>query len=277
MEQFRGKTAIVTGAASGIGLALAKGLEARGARVWLTDLDGGAAKAHAESLGAEARAEQLDVRDAEAFASLVERVESEQGGVDLLFNNAGIGIGGEMHELSVAHFDRIIDVNVRGVMNGVAATYPRMVKRGAGHIVNTASAAGLLPAPLLTAYSMSKHAVVGLSTSLRLEAEALGVRISVLCPTAIDTPILDTQGPADLPKAWRPDLRRYLTRVGGAPMAVEAFAEYALTKVAANRAIIVAPASARASAILQRIAPGLVLRRIRAALAAERGERPQQS
>ena len=106
-----------------------------------------------------------------------------------------------------------------------------------------------------------------------LEAERYGVRVSALCPTAIDTPILDSEGPADLPRPWRPNLRQYLTRIGGAPMPVEAFADYALAGIAANRAQIVAPASARISAWLYRVAPSLVRGRIKGALGAELAER----
>jgi short-subunit dehydrogenase len=168
----------------------------------------------------------------------------------------------------------MIDVNIRGVTNGVAAAYPLMVDQGHGHIVNTASAGGLLPMPLAAAYCMSKHAVVGLSKSLRFEAENYGVRVSVLCPGAIETPILDSEGPEDLPKPWRPDLRRYLSRLNGAPYPVDEFAEYALDCVAANRGLIVAPARARIAVLLDCIAPPLVRRRIREALAAELKDRP---
>lgn len=272
---IRDSAAIVTGAASGIGLALSKALIGRGAHVWLTDIDSVAAKSAADALGPQAHSLALDVRDAVAFADVVEQVAGERNGLDYLFNNAGIGVGGETHQMSVEHFDRIIDINIRGVMNGIAAAYPGMVEQGHGHIVNTASASGLLPVPLLTPYAMTKHAVVGLSSSLRLEAENYGVRVSVLCPSAIDTPLLDTEGPDDLPKAWRPDLRRYLTTLAGAPYPSESFAEYTLDAIEANRGTIVAPASARITALLNRIAPNLVLRRIRSALNTELENRPR--
>jgi NAD(P)-dependent dehydrogenase (short-subunit alcohol dehydrogenase family) len=274
MTTFEGCTAIVTGAASGIGLALSQALVGRGCHVWLTDVDAAAAKTAAEGIGSRAVPAELDVRDARAIAQLVEHVATDRGGLDFMFNNAGIGVGGEMHQLSVEHYDRIVDINIRGVMNGIAAAYPLMVEQRHGHIVNTASAGGLLPMPLLTPYSMTKHAVVGLSESLRLEAESYGVRVSALCPSAIDTPLLDTEGPTDLPSVWRPDLRRYLTKMAGPPYPSDAFAEYALDSIAANQGLIVAPRSARISALLNRIAPGLVRSRIRAALQAERKDRP---
>ena len=100
-------------------------------------------------------------------------------------------MGGSTHELDSSHWDRIIDINIKGVVNGVLTAYPLMVAQGDGHIVNTASGAGLAPAVLTVAYTTTKHAVVGLSTALRPEAALHGVRVSVLCPGAVDTPILD--------------------------------------------------------------------------------------
>jgi short-subunit dehydrogenase len=176
--------------------------------------------------------------------------------------------------MGTEHFDRTIDINIRGVTNGVAAAYPRMVEQGHGHIVNTASAAGLLPVPLMSAYSMSKHAVVGFSKSLRFEAENYGVRVTVLCPTAVETPILDSECPEDLERPWRPNLRRFLESVGGPPFAVDAFAEEALAGIDANRAVVIAPATARAGALLSRWLPRLVDWRIRSALAVELRDRP---
>jgi len=263
---YEGRTAIVTGAASGIGLALSRALVARGARVWLTDIDRDAVEAAAESIGRGARAARLDVRDAAGFDALAARVVAGSGAIDLLFNNAGIGVAGEMQTLTVGHFDRIVDVNVRGVMNGIAAVYPRMVERGEGHIVNTASAGGLLPMPLCTPYSMTKHAVVGLTRSLRLEAECHGVRVSALCPSTLETPLLDARNPADLPAVWMPDLRSYLSRLAGTPSDCDAYVAYALDRIEANQAIIVGPAMARVGHWLFRLAPALIERRTRQAL-----------
>jgi len=271
---YRGTTALVTGAASGIGLALSRGLIARGAEVWLTDVDGAAVEAAARRLGDRAHGAGLDVTDAEAVDEAVRAIDEARGGLGYLFNNAGLGLAGEVHELGVRHFDRTLDVNVRGVTNGVAAAYPRMVDRGRGHIVNTASAAGLLPVPLLSAYAMSKHAVVGLSASLRLEAEHHGVQVSVLCPTAIETPLLDGGRAPEPSQAWRPELRRYLGRVGGAPRPVDDFVDAALRGVAANRGTIVWPTRARVAVALSRLAPALALRLGRRALAQERRDRP---
>lgn len=269
MGIYEGATAIVTGAASGIGQALSRALVARGARVWMADIHAGRVRAAVESIGGAAVPVELDVRDAAAFKGLVDDVAHSHGGLGFLFNNAGIGMSGEAHELCAAHFDRIIDVNIRGVTNGVAAAYPLMVQRRRGHIVNTASLSGLVPLPLLAAYAMTKHAIVGLSLSLRLEARRHHVGISVLCPTAVDTPLLDAEGPTDLPRTWQPDLRRYLGRLGGPACSPERLAAVALDGIARNRALIFAPASARIAAALNRLAPGFVMRRTARIMAAE--------
>lgn len=271
----QGATAIVTGAASGIGRALSAALVKRGARVWLTDVDAAGVENAARDVGGAATWSALDVRDAFAVRALVEKVAGEEGRLDYLFNNAGIGIGGEAHELTAPHYDRIIDVNIRGVVHGIVAAYPIMVRQGSGHIVNTASMAGLVPTPLAAPYGMTKHAVVGLSVSLRAEAKNFGVRVSALCPGVIETPILDSDNPPDLPQtSWRPDIRRFLTELAGAPYPVEKLAEDALAGVERNRALIVVPASARFAVLLYRLFPGLVMRATQKKLGAVLAQRP---
>src|SRR5262249_56364016 len=135
------------------------------------DIDGEGAERTAGELGQNtagaATSAAVDVRDAVAVQALVNDIRGRYGRLDLMVNNAGIGVGGEAHELLLAHWDRIIDVNLRGVMHGVHAAYPIMMQQRSGHIVNTASLAGLLPSPPLTPYAMTKHAVAGLRLSLR--------------------------------------------------------------------------------------------------------------
>ena len=169
-----------------------------------------------------------------AVEGLVADVVDRHGRIDLLFNNAGIVIGGRTDEMGVEHWERVLDVNLMGVVNGVAAAYPVMVEQGHGHIVNTASTAGFAPAVLVAAYSASKHAVVGLSGALRAEAAHYGVRVSVLCPGSVDTPILDEPAPADLAPLASPVLtgREYMKFVGLKPIPPEQFAHAALHGVA---------------------------------------------
>jgi NAD(P)-dependent dehydrogenase (short-subunit alcohol dehydrogenase family) len=169
-----------------------------------------------------------------------------------MFNNAGIGIGGPVREYQIEDWYSVLDVNLRGVVNGVQAAYPLMLRQGFGHIVNTASMAGLMPAPGTVSYAASKFGVVGLSTSLRVEAAAAGVRVSVLCPGVVRTPILDHGGLHGkmLPPIPPEVQRRYWERLR--PMAPEPFAAKVL------RAIIV-PSWWKILWWINRISPSLGL------------------
>jgi len=202
----------------------------------------------------------VDVRDAPAVRAMVEDAHREHGRLDLMFNNAGVGIGGQVDELSLEHWNRALDVNVRGVIHGVHAAYPLMLAQGFGDIVNTGSAAGLLPVPLLAPYSMSKHAVVGLSLSLRAEAADRGVKVSVVCPGVTETPILDKGNPPDLPTLQHMlSGREYLERIRK-PYPASALAADILRGVGRNRAVIIAPRAAHVQWLIQRAAPFLIER-----------------
>lgn len=266
LRVFRDAVAIVTGGASGIGRALGEALAERGAAVTLADVQADEAEEAARGLrarGLEATAAALDVTDHAAVADLVARTRSARGRLDFMFNNAGIGVGGETHEVGIAAWNRIIDVNLRGVVHGVHAAYPLMVAQGFGHIVNTASMAGLTPAPISVSYATTKHAVVGLSKSLRAEAWSRGVRVSALCPGAIRTPLLGggrhgiflAHVPEEAQRAW---VRRYFDRMR--PMEPAPFARKVLRAVARNRAIIVVPAWWKVAWWVDRVAPALFIR-----------------
>lgn len=265
---FAGVSALVTGAGSGIGAALARELAARGAHVLVTDVDGEAAESVAESVrrssgrrdggagrapGAESA--RLDVTDAAAVEETVGRFAAERRGLDFLFNNAGIGVGGPVELLAVDHWRRVVDVNLMGVVHGVAAAYPRMVEQRRGHIVNTASLSGLVPTPGLVPYSATKHGVVGLSVGLRAEAAAHGVRVSVVCPGLVETPLLDKGNAVDLPGAPDLDVRARLTALLGAPYPAPALAVDVLDGVALDRPVIVSPRKARPVWSAYRLAP----------------------
>jgi NAD(P)-dependent dehydrogenase (short-subunit alcohol dehydrogenase family) len=237
--RFEDKVAVVTGAASGIGQAISGALAAEGATVVLADLDGPGATAAAGALGGRARGVALDVTRGDDVAALVAEVVDAEGRLDLLFNNAGIGAGGPVELLEIADWDRVLDVDYRSVVYGVAAAYPVMVAQGHGHLVNTASLAGLVPSPLLTPYAAVKHAVVGLSMSLRAEAAPHGVRVSVVCPGPVETPLLDSGGGVNV--------RKLLTNALGPPYPAASLAADVLDGVAENRAFIVAPETGRAA------------------------------
>jgi NAD(P)-dependent dehydrogenase (short-subunit alcohol dehydrogenase family) len=181
MEAGMTNIAVVTGAASGIGVALSRVLVHRGVDVALVDRNP-AVSAAAETLIGEgpatATAAVVDVTDAAAVGELIASTHQRYGRLDLVCNNAGIGMGGELEELSLAHWQRAIDVNLRGVIHGCHAAYPLLKRQGFGRIVNTASLAGLGPGlGTLAPYNATKYGVVGLSLSLR----SAGADFGVLC------------------------------------------------------------------------------------------------
>lgn len=266
-------TAFVTGGGSGIGRALSKALSTRGMAVCVSDIDLDAARKVATECGPRASALALDVRDPVAVRSSIENFAAVQGRLDYIFNNAGIGTSGETDDIPLEAWRSIVDINLYGVLHGVLAAYPIMLKQGFGHIVNTASLAGLGPAPLFAPYGLTKHAVVGLSASLRIEAAARGVRVSVFCPAALETPILDTRNPAEFNIGTAPDVRRFLTALAGPPYPVEKAVEELLAGIEANKGVIVLPARARMAWRLGRFFPSLVEMVSLSALAAERKAR----
>jgi NAD(P)-dependent dehydrogenase (short-subunit alcohol dehydrogenase family) len=253
----RSRIAIVTGGGSGIGAALSRALAARGDTVIVADIDGASAERVAGELGPQANAAKVDVRDAQAVQALVDDTVAAHGRLDLIFNNAGIAIGGDDLELGVAHWDRIIDINLRGVVNGVQAAYPVMAKQHSGSIINTASLAGLTPVPFLAPYVAVKHAVVGLSLSLRGEAKGHGVNVTVVCPGFTDTPILDSTGPDDLPKpsALREGGARESAQRLGKLYSPDKLAQDILRGIDRKKAFVVAPAQARFIWRLYRLMP----------------------
>ncbi|MEA2170734.1 MAG: hypothetical protein QOF76_4034 [Solirubrobacteraceae bacterium] len=193
MSDLHGKIAVVTGAGSGIGRATAARLARDGALVHAADLHAQAVEETVREItaaGGRATAHTVDVTDADAVQALADTIFAGDGRVDILYNNAGIGSGGPTELTSVASWRAVIDVNVMGVIHGIAAFGPRMLHQsGGGHILNTASAAGLVPVPQMVAYATSKHAVVGLTESLNAEWEKQGVRVTAICPGIINTPI----------------------------------------------------------------------------------------
>lgn len=193
MERIDGRVALVTGAASGIGLAIAKALLAEGARVALADIDEAELDRAVGALGESALPITLDVTDRDAWAAAQARVEARFGPVDILVNNAGIGPDGyRLDEMSPEGFDRVIRINLTGVFNGVHMFAAGMRARGAGHIVNVASMAGLTASPRLGAYTAAKFGVVGLTEVLRAELAPAGVGASVLCPGLVTTRLAET-------------------------------------------------------------------------------------
>lgn len=260
LRTYEGAVAIVTGAASGLGRELAEQLASRGAEVVVADRQIELATFVANEIkgaGSKATAVKVDVRDFEQVRQLVEGTYERAGRLDYLFNNAGIAIGGFTHRMSIQDWYDMIDVNLKGVINGMHVAYQLMIEQGFGHIVNTGSVTGLMPGP--PAYAATKSGIVNSSISLRLEAEERNVRISVVCPGAIRSPMIDGGGkygknydvPEDLMdeywKQYRPD-------------PPETLAKHVLDEVAKNKAIILTPKYWNVFWWLYRLSPGLVFR-----------------
>ena len=269
-----GKVAFVTGGASGIGAALTTELVGRGAKVWIADRQIGPAQEFAQRLnsgGGRAHAIELDVRDYPAFERAIAEAVQQSRRIDYLFNNAGIGVAGEVDKYTLDDWNDVFDVNLRGVVHGIQAVYPIMIRQHSGHIVNTASMAGLMTTAGQASYTATKHAVVALSKSLRLEAERHGVQVSVLCPGVIGTPILTggKYGRTDMAGISNDEILKMWERLH--PLAPEKFAERALRAVLRGDAIIVVPAWWKAFWYLERLSPALSMRAAKGMLKRVRG------
>jgi NAD(P)-dependent dehydrogenase (short-subunit alcohol dehydrogenase family) len=254
---FAGKVAIVTGGGSGIGEALSRELARRAAQVIVADINGEDARRVAAAIagnGGQAKASTLDVASEQDVRHLVGDTATGYGRLDYLFSNAGIGLGGDARDLTLHHWRQVLGVDFYGVLHGVLAAYPIMARQGFGHIVNTSSAAAFFPAPGNAPYCTAKHAVVGLSLSLRLEGADLGVKVSCVCPGFVRTNIYQNAGvvnmtlPADVPRE----------KLAGAPakmLTAAQAAELILEGVTRNHALIVFPASIRWGRRAYHIAP----------------------
>ena len=207
MEELQGKVAVITGGASGIGLAVAERAAAEGMKIVLGDIEEGPLAAAVDGLtgaGAEAIGVRTDVADRASVEALRDGALDRFGAVHLVHNNAGIGLGGPIWEVTEEDWRWILGVNLWGVIHGVATFTPLLLEQGEGHIVNTASIAGLIVAPFLGPYNATKQAVVAISETLfkDLQTVASPVGVSVLCPGFVQTRIAESD--RNRPE-WAPD------------------------------------------------------------------------
>jgi NAD(P)-dependent dehydrogenase (short-subunit alcohol dehydrogenase family) len=239
MKDLQGKVAVITGGASGIGKAVAAKAAAEGMKVVIADIEEGALKDAERELaggGADVLGVITDVADASSVRALRDHALDRFGAVHLVHNNAGVGLGGPIWEIPESDWRWILGVNLWGVVHGIATFVPLLVEQGAGHVVNTASIAGLTTAPFLGPYNATKQAVVAISETLYKDLQAAGVSgvgVSVLCPGFVQTRIAESD--RNRP-AWAPD-----REVEGAPelrAAVQAMVDGGISTAAVADAVL---------------------------------------
>jgi len=263
LRSYEGAVAIITGGASGIGEALGRDLANRGCEVVLADLNYEQATEVATSIcarGGKASAHALDVTDARAVEALLQVTVNRCGRLDYMFNNAGIALNGKLQDFELSHWQKIIEINLMGVVYGLRAAQAYMARQGFGHIVNTASFAGVFPWPTTIPYTTSKHAIVGMSLAARAELADSGIRVSVLCPGTIMTPMIQ-EGAS--PKRWvgsysQEKLEKFFQGAKGMPP--DLFARKALHRIAKNDPVIVIPAGYKMLWYINRLSPSLAVK-----------------
>lgn len=260
---YSNKIAVVTGAGSGIGRAIAEQLSANGSRVYCTDINLSAAEQTAASL-TDAVAYALDVTDADAVGAFANEVFGREGRVDLLFNNAGVGHAGAVIDTELADWKWVMEVNVMGVVHGLHAFLPRMLSQTSpAHIINTASGAGIIPMPRTAPYCATKHAIVGLSQSLAGELHGSNVGITILCPGTINTAIIkNTKMRGSSAQQRQAQAVNHYAEKGASPTQV---AQDVLRDVVKGKLFCLTPMKEVGLGwILQRLSPGLMQRIMRA-------------
>jgi NAD(P)-dependent dehydrogenase (short-subunit alcohol dehydrogenase family) len=243
---------LVTGGASGLGAALAARYAARGDRVLVTDL------ADVAPVPPGATYARLDITSETDWVAALDRVHADLGGLDVLVNNAGIAAGGRIDRLGADHWRRVLDVNVLGAVTGCRTFVPLFKEQGSGHLVNVASAAGLVHPPAMTSYDAGKAAVVALSESLRWELGPWGVDVSVVCPTFFRTNLAASLGGED------PLMNTVATRlIERSKLGADEIAERVVRAVDAKRFLVLPDRDARIAYWTKRLARPLYDRQMR--------------
>lgn len=258
VSNLAGKTALVTGAASGIGKATAIAFAERGADLFLCDLNEAGLKeteAMARALGRRAWIRRVDVSRRDEMEAFAREVHSQVEAVDILMNNAGVGLGASFQESLLEDWDWIVGINLFGVVHGLHFFVPAMVRRArGGHVVNVSSAAGYVAAEALCAYSTTKFAVLGLSEALREELAPHAIGVTAICPGIINTPIIQSsryRGRAADPELQRQALEFYRRRNYGP----ERVARNVLRAIQRNRRVAPVSPEAWAMYLAKRFAP----------------------
>jgi NAD(P)-dependent dehydrogenase (short-subunit alcohol dehydrogenase family) len=282
MKNLRDKIVVITGAGSGIGRATAHAFARHGARVHLVDVD----RARVEQVEAELRAlgpsvravvaHVVDCADGAAVVELAHGIFETEGRVDVLHNNAGVCLGGPVDRIAIDDWKWIIDVNLWGVVHGIHAFLPGMIAQGGGgHIVNTASMAGLVGLPMVVPYCTTKFAVVGLSEALSSEVGVHGIHVTTVCPASVRTGIFRSAR-IDLPGPWLGRLSAALDRYALRP---EKLAEQIVEAVRCERSMVIRAGELLPLWLLKRTSIGLYNRITRelVARALRMGKRQQRA
>ena len=256
MNNFANSVTIITGGGSGIGRALAIKMAELGAKVHLLGLKEDLLEDVTELItnqGGISEFRHVDVSDYVRLKEAIEGIYEQQGNIDYLFNNAGITLLAEAQNIDIERWQKIVDINLMGVINGIQITYPIMVEQGYGHIVNTASLAGITGYPTSAAYAATKSAVIQLTQDLRLEGQGYGVNFSVVCPGYVKTNIFEGD------KIIGGNMENTLKQIPFRMISPEQAAESILKGVNKNKSRIVFPAYAKFTALIQRLCPFLLI------------------
>jgi 2-hydroxycyclohexanecarboxyl-CoA dehydrogenase len=261
---FDGSLTLVTGAGSGIGKATALAFASKGAKVLCADIDGEAAEKTAAACGEEGGGGigfTVDVADRDSVFALAREVERDHGPLDVLVNNAGVGMSGRFLATTLEDWDWILGINLGGVINGCHAFAPAMVARGRGHVVNVSSGLGYMPRSTEPAYCTSKAAVLALSRCLRADWHGTGVGVSAICPGVINTAIVKvTRYRGDRADARAvAQVQRMFAERGHPP---ELVAAAVVDAVERNRAVVPVGIEARVGWMVNRVLPTRVTDRI---------------
>jgi len=255
---FKDKVIIVAGGASGIGEHLVRQLSSFGKTVIILDRNKNAgtelAKELKNNLSAEVIFETIDMTDSKKLDVLLTKLNNNYGPIDYFFNAAGIFMAGEMRDTPVENWHTVMESNLQPIINGTTSIYEIMQQNGHGHIINFSSAAGLFPVPIMSIYGSTKFAILGMSLGLRIEAETLNVKVSVACPTVVNTPLYDTAiyNRVDKSKALK-------FFKGPSIQTPEVAASRIIKATASNKAIIHTAMSTRLGWMLYRFSPSLYI------------------
>jgi len=256
VRELRGRRCLITGAASGIGRATALAAASRGAELFLTDLDAEGLAGTVELVerggGTVAHSKPADVADHEAIVAMAAEIHSAHGSMDVVMNVAGISTWGPIERLEHEHWRKLVEVNLMGPIGVLECFVPPMIEAGrGGHVVNVSSAAGLFGLPWHAAYSASKFGLRGVSEVLRFDLRRHGIGVSLVCPGAVRTPLMETVELVGLDRE-RPAVRKLVERFGEHAASPERVAEKILAGVEKNRYMVFTSADIRVGYWFQR-------------------------